>query len=128
VTDKNDVLPEEDVFPQTRADRGLKPRKLGDVKEQMGEVTQKIKAVDLIDKPFVILSAKAFPSTLKQGSYAYYCECSNPKSGELFATVLGGGAVVEMLDKWCASGLMEPLLVTLRKVSGGRYGRYYVLE
>jgi len=128
VTDKSDAFPEEDVFPQTRADRGLKPRKLADVKEQLGEVTQKIKAEQLIDKSFVILSAKAFPSTLKKDSYAYYCECSNPKSGELFATVLGGGAVVEMLDKWCASGLMEPLLVTLRKVSGGRYGRYYVLE
>jgi hypothetical protein len=87
-----------------------------------------VKAEELIDTTFVIRKAKAWESTLKHGGVVYFCTCASFPDGELFNTNLGGDAVVEILSKAFAAGVVAPLKVTLRKVSGGKFGRYYVLE
>lgn len=110
------------------ADPSLKPVKLSAVKESMGMPSVQIKAEALIDKTFVIRSASSFVSTLGQGNSAYYCVCVMPDTGELFSTVLGGRAVVDLLDLYFQSGEQASLEVTLRKIAGGRFGRYYTLE
>ena len=98
------------------------------VLSEMGISGPRVTAEQLVDQTFTILRAKAFPSAYAEGAHAYFCICQPQGGGDVFTTVLGGQAVVDVLDALFATGLTNPLEVTLRKVEKGRFGRYYILE
>lgn len=110
------------------ANRELPVVTLGSILKEMGISGPRVPADQLVDQVFVILRGKAFQSSYNEAAHAWFCVCKDSHTGELFTTVLGGGAVVDVLDALVATGLPNPLEVTLRQVVGGRYGRYYVLE
>ena len=101
---------------------------LSRVLSEMGISAHRVTAEQLVDRTFTILRAKSFASRFQEGAHAYFCICQLQDGGELFATVLGGQAVVDVLDALFASGLTNPLEVRLREIEGGRFGHYYVLE
>lgn len=107
---------------------GATPQTLQSVKEELGIPDVITPAAELVDTTFIIRSAKSFESSFQEGAHAFFCTCAYPETGEVFSTVLGGQAVVDILDAYVASGADNPLSVTLRKNEGGRYGRYYTLE
>jgi len=101
---------------------------LSDVTERLDLEPVMVKAEDLIDETFIIRGASSFPSAYENQDHAWYCICESPKDQERFAVVLGGMAVVKILDVMAAAGFDHPLQVTLRQKAGGKYGRYYVIE
>ncbi len=101
---------------------------LSKITEQMGLTGPRIPAQDLVDKPFIILAAKTFGSSFDAERHAYFCIIRDVETDQILTTVLGGFAVTDILDAVVNSEFREPLLCTLRKHQGGRYGSYYVLE
>lgn len=108
--------------------RALAPYPLGEILKKYGLSGPRVPASELIDLTFVVLAARPFGSSFDPDRHAYFCVCADKGTGETFTTVLGGWAVVDILDAICNSGFDQPLEVTLRRVEGGRYGRYYALE
>ena len=98
------------------------------VLNEMGISGPRIAAEQLVDQTFIILRAKPFQSSFNEEAHAWFCVCKDKSTGVVFTTVLGGMAVVDILDALATTGMHNPLEVTLRKVAKGRYGRYYVLE
>ena len=98
------------------------------VLSEMGISGPRVAAEQLIDQTFIILRAKAFQSSYNEQAHAWFCVCKDKETGVVFTTVLGGMAVVDILDALVTTGMRNPLEVTLRRVAKGRYGRYYVLE
>ena len=101
---------------------------LSKILSEMGLSGPRIPAEQLIDRSFVILRAKPFQSSFNEQAHAWFCVCKDALTNETFTTVLGGTACVDVIDALAAAGMTNPLEVTLRQVSGGHYGRYYVLE
>jgi len=121
----------ESVVPAPKAfhaPAGAPARTLADVKDEYGLDYPQVKAETLIDETFTLLSAKPFDSRFPGQEKAYWCVCRDEDTGELFATVLGGSAVVEVIEQLIAAGLEQPVAMTLRQQSGGKYGRYYTVE
>jgi hypothetical protein len=87
-----------------------------------------IGAQDLIGKTFDIMRAKAFESSFPGQGHAWYCVIKPVDQDELFSVVLGGGAVVEILDAFAKSGMTQPLRVALGWKDGGKFSGYYTLE
>ena len=111
-----------------QSDDGAQIVDYGEVIERLELEPTMVKAVDLIDETFVILGGKQFPSSYENQDHAWYCVCEDLKQTERFAVVLGGQAVMKILDAMAASGFSNPLKVTLKQKTGGKYGRYYVFE
>ena len=109
-------------------DRDAAPFRLSDLTKQMGLTGPRIKASDLVGKPFVILAAKTFGSSFDPERHAYFCIIRDVETNQIMTTVLGGFAVTDILDAVCESDFRQPLLVTLTLHEGGRYGKYYTLE
>ena len=105
-----------------------KPVKLAEILEKMGLSGPRIPAADLVGKTFIIYRGRSFRSSFKDQENAWFCVCAMPKTGELFTVVLGGKAVVDILEALALDGWRQPLEVTLNEVKGGRYGKYYILE
>ncbi len=110
------------------SDPALQSVRLKDIRDEVAPQGEQIPAENLVDRPFQILRGKAFGSRFQEQSHAYFIVGVLTDSGELFNTVLGGQAVVEVLDAWSDMGRGERLEVVLHKVEGGKYGKYYVLE
>lgn len=110
------------------ADKAQPALSLTKVLQEMGLSGPRVPAEQLVDTTFTILRGKPFQSSFQEDAHAWFCVCKAKDGGEVFTTVLGGQAVVDILDALVATGLTNPLEVTLRQVSGGRFGRYYVLE
>ena len=104
-----------------------KPVTLAKLNDEFKLTLPHIKAEELVDKTFVIAGVKEFESAFPTQDHAYFAKCVNREFGE-FTTVLGGTAVVEMVDAIIASGSYRPVEVTLRKIVGGKYGGYYTIE
>lgn len=109
-------------------DRSLEPYPLKEITHAMGIDGPRRPAQELIDKQFLINAAKPFKSSFNESAHAYFCLCTDVETGELFTTILGGGAVVDLVDAVAASGFDRPLLVTMRWVDRGQNRSYYVLE
>jgi len=131
----DDAVQNEPALPETgsylstfQPNVKLTPYPLKAILAKYGLSGPRVPAKSLIDKTFVIRGAKPFPSTYDPNKHAYFCVCVDLETGELFTTVLGGSAVVDILDAIANTDLQQPLEVTMRLVEGGRYGRYYVLE
>lgn len=114
--------------PEFEATGGLPPKKLSEIRQELNLSHPIVVPADLVDKTFTILKAKPWESSLGKGGTVYYCTCAWPETGEVFDTNLGGGAVVEELAQLFAAGVATGIEVTLRQKTGGKYGRYYVLE
>jgi hypothetical protein len=110
------------------ADRELPVVSLGSILKEMGISGPRVPAEQLVDQTFVILRGKAFQSSFNEQAHAWFCVCKDKQTGEVITTVLGGQAVVDILDALVQTGMTSPLEVTLRHVAGGRYSGYYVLE
>ena len=118
-------------LPQQRsyiADKTQPTVSLTKLLNDMGLAGVRVPASELIDRKFLIIRAKPFQSAYNEEAHAWFCVCIDPDINEVFTTVLGGKAVVDILDALTATGIDNPLEVTLRQVMGGRYGRYYILE
>lgn len=87
-----------------------------------------IGAKELVGTTFDILRARAFDSNFPGQGHAWYCVIRPIETDELFSVVLGGGAVVEILDAFAKSGMTQPLRVTLGWKDGGKFSGYYTLE
>jgi hypothetical protein len=118
-------------LPQQRsyiADKTQPTVSLTKLLNDMGLAGVRVPASELIDRKFMIIRAKPFQSAYNEEAHAWFCVCIDPDINEVFTTVLGGKAVVDILDALTATGIDNPLEVTLRQVKGGRYGKYYILE
>ena len=109
-------------------DPKIQPVALSGILQAMGLSGPRVPASELIDQSFIIVGAKPFSSAFAVDAHAWFCVCRAPETGEVFTTVLGGQAVVDIIDALTRSGFSSPILVTLKQVAGGRFGRYYVLE
>lgn len=107
---------------------GNEPVRLSDIKSDLGIPTQIIKAKELIGKTFAISYARPFESQYKNQDYAFYCECVDPDTGEVFGTTLGGMSVIPVLEKYFNKPNRRPLVVTLQFIAGGKNDGYYTLE
>lgn len=87
-----------------------------------------VSARELVGKTFDIYRAKQFDSSFQMQDHAWYCVVKPLDSDELYSVVLGGGAVVEILDAFAQSGMDAPLRVTLGWKEGGKFSGYYTLE
>lgn len=101
---------------------------LHNILEDLGLAGARIPAKELVDKTFTILRAKPFNSRFKGQAHAYFCVCGDTETGEMFSTVLGGMAIVELLDVYIQMGHVNPLTVTLRFVDQGAFNGYYTIE
>lgn len=99
-----------------------------DIVKQMMLSGVPISAKQLVDSTFTIIRARQFESSFKEDSHAYFCVIKPEDSPEIYSVVLGGGAVVEVLDAIIASGFSNPLTVTLRFKEGGKFNGYYFFE
>jgi len=104
------------------------PIKAGDLPGHEEFEGEKLTSVDVMDKPILIRRARRMKSTKSKAGFFYLCQCAWPETGELFTIILGGVVVTETLDEWARSGHGRPMLATLRKIEGGEYGKYHVLE
>jgi len=96
--------------------------------KKMGLRGTPISAKELIGTTFDILRARQFESSYKDKMHAWYCVIRLDNTDELFSVVLGGGAVVEILDAFAQSGMNSPLRVQLAWTDGGKHDGYYYLE
>jgi len=87
-----------------------------------------ITAEELVNKEFDILRAKVFDSSFEGQDHAWYCIVRIVGETEVYAVTLGGGAVVEILDAFAATGNNRPLRVKLGFHTGGKYAGYYTFE
>jgi len=115
-------------FEGFRHDLDDKPMTAQEAREQFEIGVNIVKASELVDEPFIILSARPFQGRYKASGLAYFCECTDLKHKEVWGTVIGGGQPVEFLTAYIAKGAPAPLEVTLTKHEGGQSERYYLLE
>lgn len=93
--------------------------------QRVGLLAPKIPAKELVGRSFVINYAKPFMSSFKEQDHCYFIRATDPLTGEIFTTVLGGQAVVDILDMLRSTDFKNPLLVKLEFIKGGNYGGYY---
>lgn len=87
-----------------------------------------ITAEELVGKTFDILRAKKQDSTFEGQDHFWFCIVRPVGQDENFEVVLGGGAVIEVLDAYAKSGLANPLRVSLAFKTGGKFKGYYTFE
>lgn len=104
------------------------PVVLAEYLQKMGLTGPRVAAQELIDHEFTILRAKPFASAFKEGAHAWFVVCRDALTDEVFTTVLGGAAIVEILDALANAGFDAPLTVTLKWVPGGKFNGYYTIE
>lgn len=113
---------------QIVADPDAKPLILADVLREMGMAGKPVKAKDLVDHTLVIHRAKPFASSFDPTSDAWFVVALDTDTGEQITTVLGGAAVVEVLEAYSQHGNGAPLQVKLCWNEGGTFNGYYTLE
>lgn len=99
-----------------------------DFARQLGLAGTPISAKELVGTEIDILRAKQFESSFPGQDHAWYCVVRPVGSEELFSVVLGGGAVVEILDAFAQTGMSRAIRVTLGWKDGGKFSGYYTLE
>jgi len=110
------------------ADITKEPKEIRQVMEELGLLGPHVKAKELVGETFIILKAKTFKGKGDPDYPPYYCHCTDMKKSEVFTTVLGGQAVVDMLKTYFEQGPADPLKVTLGWVEAGEFGGYYIFE
>lgn len=121
-----DVVSSNDMAITTQAD--AQPLDWSQFAKQAGLRGTPIKAEELVNMTFDILRAKRQESTFEGQEHFWFCIIRPVGQDELFETVLGGGAVMEVLDAYAASGYTSPLRVTLDFKAGGKFKGYYTFK
>ena len=121
----NDPLPWEGYGEATE---GAEPEAVADLPGMAPFEGEQIKTRELLGRPFLVMKARQMRSTKGKGGHFYAVQAKDEETGELFRTLLGGVAVVKVVDVWLRQSSRRPLRVTLREVEGGEYGHYYTLE
>lgn len=133
-----------------RLNLGMEPVDWKEAKEKFDPSGDRIPAKDLIDRTFIISEIKPFESSFGDGGTAFYIKATLPDTGELFNTILGGSVTGEVLASFMdlnaqlqealelgdndqiayltGLGAGAPIKVTLREMSGGKFGRYYAFD
>lgn len=106
----------------------MQPLQWGELARKMLLTGTPITAEELVGKTFDILRAKRFDSSFEGQDHAWYCVIRPVDQDEVFAVVLGGGAVVEVLDAVAKMGISQPLRATLQYHQSGKFGGYYTFE
>lgn len=109
-------------------DPNAAPLSYTDMRRTLGIAGQPIAAKDLVGKTFVIHRAQEFKSAFENTDHVYYCTVKLVDDAELYSVVLGGGALVDVLDAIADAGLAEPMKVTLRYKERGEDNSYYFFE
>jgi hypothetical protein len=107
------------------AQSNLEPLDWSQFAKQAGLRGTPIKAEELVNMTFDILRAKQQESSFEGQEVFWFCIVRPVGQDELFETVLGGQAVMEILNAYAKSGIENPLRVTLDFVKGGKYKGYY---
>lgn len=134
MSDKDAPLQEEQIYQQELPGQGfeanltLPSMPLKDIIDDIAPSGVKVSAESLIGETFTLVRAKTFLSRFSGQHHCYYVVGCDEKTGELFNTVLGGSAVVDVLDALTRAKRSEPISVTLNWVKGGQYKGYYTLE
>lgn len=133
----NEIVPEGETLPVAQPinngnflpNTQLQAVSLMELLKDAGLYGPQIPADQLIDHRFTIRAAKQFQSSFKEGEHAYFVTAFDTETGEVFTTVLGGKAVVDMIDLLAQSNFQAPVIVTLRWQEGkGKFKGYYTLE
>lgn len=125
------VLDEQQIEPGDNwiADSGVDPIVLKKAMEAAGMPATVTPAEKLVGVEIVIRTAKQFPSRFPEAKNdPYFVTGVIKRSGEIFGSVFGGGAVVELISAYIRSGVRQPLQCTLVSKEGGAFGQYYTLE
>jgi hypothetical protein len=113
---------------QIVADPDAKPLVLADVLREMGMAGRPVKAKEIVGHTIIINRAKPFVSSFDPTSDAWFVVAFDVDLGEQVTTVLGGTAVVEILEAYAAHGSGSPLQVKLNWNDGGSFIGYYTFE
>jgi hypothetical protein len=89
---------------------------------------EQVKTRDLLGKTFTIYKVRRMASNKRKGTHFYAIQAVESGSGKLFNSLLGGVAVVKVIDTWLHQSNRRPLTVSLEEVQGGEFGRYYILK
>lgn len=104
------------------------PVVLQDVLRELGIAGPRIPADQLKGKTFTIVRAKPFMSSFAEDKQAYFCVIVLEGDSTPYTTVLGGQAVVDVIQAYILSGGNKPLTVTLDFIEQGRWAGYYQLS
>lgn len=118
----------ESAITQLVAGPDEQPVVLATVLQEMGLAGPRIPAEQLKYKKFKIVRAKPFMSSYDESKQCYFCVIYLEGDSNPYTTVLGGGAVVDIIQAYIASGGKKPLMVMLDFIEGGRWGGYYQLS
>lgn len=110
------------------ADMERKKIKLSEIMDEVAPTGVKLPTDNVVGRTFTIIRARAFESSFQEQTHAYFVVGYDDEEDLLFNTVLGGAAVVDILDLWAAQGRREPIEVKLVWNEGGKYKGYYTLE
>lgn len=110
------------------ATEGLEAQAVADLPGMAPFEGEQIKTRDLLGRPFFVLKARSMRSTKGKGGHFYAVQAKDEDTDELFTTLLGGVAVVKVIDTWLRQTPRRPLRVTLSEVEGGEFGHYYILS
>lgn len=125
---KNEIVPDAPKQRQMFIAREVKPVILRDEMEKLGLLARHLKPTELIGETFIIFKAKTFTSKFDTEFDPYFCHCTDLEHKEVWTVVLGGQAVVPILDAYINSKVNKPIQVTLGWEEGGSYGGYFTLE
>lgn len=121
-----DVIANEGKAIQT--DDQLQPLDWSQFAKQAGLRGTPITAEELVNRTFDITRAKRQESSFEGQDHFWFCIVRPVDQDELFEVVLGGGALLEVLDAYAESGIKNPLRVTLDFKTGGKFKGYYTFK
>lgn len=113
---------------QIVADASAAPVVLADVLREMGMAGIPVKARELVGHTLIISRAKPFASSFDPTSDAWFVVARDLDTNNDVTTVLGGAAVVEILEAYANHGNGAPLQVKLAWNEGGSFSGYYTFE
>lgn len=97
--------------------------------DEAGFNAPKISLAQLSNKPFVIRWFNSFNSSYQDGAKVFHCICRDYESGNLFRTIIGCKAGVEILEQAEKIGRRSGLKLTFEYVTGkGKYAGYYIIK
>lgn len=95
--------------------------------KEFNEQCPKTKLKDILNRPFIILEMKPFTSSFAGQEEVFHCYCQDAETNQLFRTVIGAGAIVDILSRAYHAGVKSGLKLEIGWVQGGAYGGYYQL-
>ena len=118
----------QNLEPEFTATQGQPAKSLKELMADNPLFSELVKAETLVGETFFIIGFSSFESQYEGQGRVYHVLCDETNKGDFFRTVLGGKAIVPILDAIAEQGITNPVKVTLGFVDGGKYGGYYTIE